>query len=158
MKFLIFTCSLVFIYFNHFVSKNLRAENPKSHELNKRLFRLLKLVKFAPVIAFFILIVLVSITLHTKPGIRLSHAWFVSQFWAYSTLLYSIYKITKNKLSLVFVLLSIIIAIYNTPLFHYEHLFLGHSVIVSDIFGTLLFLSMWLTVSKMNTYYSTLRA
>lgn len=148
MQLLIFTCSLVFIYFNNFVAKNLLKENQKTYKLNSRIFGLLKLVKFAPVIAFFILLVLVLIYFHTKAGIRLSHAWYDSQFWAYSTLLYFFYRLNKNKLSLIFAVLSIFIAIYNTPLFHYEHLFNGRSVIVSDIFGILMFLSMWITISK----------
>ncbi|MDP4083125.1 MAG: hypothetical protein Q8934_00760 [Bacillota bacterium] len=151
MQLLIFTCSLVFIYFNNFVAKKLLIEDKKTYKLNNRIFRLLKLVKFAPVIAFFILLVLVLINFHTKAGIRLSHAWYVSQFWAYSPLLYFFYRLTRNKLSLIFAVLSIFIAIYNTPLFHYEHLFIGRSVFVSDIFGILMFLSMWFTISKIST-------
>jgi hypothetical protein len=151
MQLLIFTCSLVFIYFNNFVTKNVLKENQKTYKLNNRIVWLLKLVKFAPVIAFFILLVLVLIYFHTKAGIRLSHAWYDSQFWAYSTLLYFFYRLTKHKLSLIFAVLSIFIAIYNTPLFHYEHLFFGRSVIVSDILGILMFLSMWFTISKITT-------
>ena len=105
-------------------------------------------MKFAPVIALFILLILVLTFFHTKTEIRLSHAWFISQFWAYSTLLYLFFKIFKNKLSLIFAALSIFIAIYNTPLFHYEQLFLDRNIIVSDIFGILMFLSMWYTTSK----------
>ena len=148
MQLLIFTCSLVFIYFNNFVAKNVLKENQKTYKLNNRIVWLLKLVKFTPVIAFLILLALVLFYFHTKLGIRLSHAWYDSQFWAYSTLLYFFYRLTKNKFSLIFAALSIFIAIYNTPLFHYEHLFIGRSVIVSDVFGILMFLSMWFTISK----------
>lgn len=151
MQLLIFIYSLVLMYFNYFVTKNVHRENQKTYKLNNRLVWLLKLVKFAPIIAFLILLVLVLIYFHTKAGIRLSHAWYDSQFWAYSTLLYIFYRLYNNKLSLIFAVLSISIAIYNTPLFHYEHLFIGPSVIVSDIFGILMFLSLWFTISKITT-------
>ncbi|MGX9134742.1 hypothetical protein ACWV26_10220 [Rummeliibacillus sp. JY-2-4R] len=150
MQILIFTCSLMFIYFNYFVLKNLIKSNQETYKINNRHIRLLKLVKVAPIIAFLILLGLVLIYFHTKEEIRLSHAWYDSQFWAYATLLCFFYRITKNKLSLIFSVLSIFIAIYNTPLFHYEHLFVGSSIIVSDIFGILMFISMWLTISKIN--------
>ncbi|MFD4705772.1 hypothetical protein ACFWM3_12945 [Gottfriedia sp. NPDC058432] len=149
MQFLIFTCSLVFIYFNYLVIKDdLFKANSKTVTLNNRFIRLINIVKFAPVIAFIILLVLVLFFFHTKSGIRLSHAWFISQFWAYATLFYFFYKMIKNKLSLIFAALSIIIAIYNTPLFHYEHLFVGRSVILTDFFAILMFISMWFTISK----------
>ncbi|WP_088014154.1 hypothetical protein [Gottfriedia acidiceleris] len=146
MQFLIFTCSLVFIYFNYSVAKDL--SNSKTVKLNNRFIRLINIVKFAPIIAFIILLVLVLVYFHTKSGIRLSHAWFISQFWAYATFFYFFYKIFKKRLSLTFSVLSIIIAIYNTSLFHYEHLFVGRSIIVSDFFGILMFLSMWFTISR----------
>ncbi|MEH7158938.1 hypothetical protein [Neobacillus drentensis] len=158
MQILIFTCSLVFIYFNRAMTKKLLKSNQKKDKINNRFFKLLTLVKFAPILAFLILLGLVLLYFHSKAEIRLSHAWYDSQFWAYSTLLYFFYKITKNKLSLIFGVLSIFIAIYNTPLFHYERLFIGRGIIVSDIFGILMFLSMWLTISKINTSYSTKRA
>jgi hypothetical protein len=151
MQVILFTCSVGFIFFNHFVTKHALSENQKAYKLNNRMALLLKLVKFAPVLAFLILLGLVLFYFHTKAEIRLSHAWYDSQFWAYSTLFYFFYRITKNKLSLIFAVLSVFIAIYTTPLFHYEHLFSGRSVIVSDIFGMLMFLSMWLTISKITT-------
>ncbi|MEE6450196.1 hypothetical protein RAH41_06430 [Gottfriedia acidiceleris] len=148
MQFLILTCSLVFIYFNYSVTKDLLKANSKMVKLNSRFIKLLNIVKFAPVIAFSILLVLVLLYFHTKSGIRLSHAWYISQFWAYATLFYFFYKIIKHRISLIFAALSIIIAIYNTPLFHYEHIFIGRSVIVSDFIGIFMFLSMWFTISK----------
>ncbi|MCM3767591.1 hypothetical protein [Neobacillus niacini] len=153
MQLLVFSCSTVFIYFNIFLAKSLIKETQDPYKLNSRLVKLLNVVKVAPVIAFFILLGLVSLYFHTKAGIRLSHAWYDSQFWAYATLFYFFYRLTKNKLSLIFAALSIFIAIYNTPLFHYEHLFNGRSMIVSDIFGILMFLSMWFAVSKITAKF-----
>ena len=151
MQYIIFACSLVFIFFNNFVSKNLQTTNIHTPNFKKRFFRLLQFVKFAPILALLVLIVLVATYFHSKAGIRLSHAWYDSQFWAYSALIYCFYRITKNKLCLIFMTLSFFIAIYNTPLFHYEHLFIGWNVIVSDLLGILMFLSMWITISKITT-------
>ncbi|WP_026575669.1 hypothetical protein [Bacillus sp. UNC438CL73TsuS30] len=153
MQYIIFACSLVFIFFNNAVTKKLLIENQNTNHLKKRFFRLLQFVKFAPVIAFFVLLVLVLTYFHSNTGIRLSHAWYDSQFWAYTALLYCFYKITKNKLNFYLAIISFLIAIYNTPLFRYEHLFIGRNIIVSDIFGLLMFLSMWITVSKITTRF-----
>jgi hypothetical protein len=106
-------------------------------------------VKFAPILAFLVLLVLVLTTFHTKEGIRLSHAWVVAQFWAYSAFLYCSFAITKNKITLIPMLIILFIAIYNTPLFHYEKLFIGRYVIVSDIFGVLMFIAMWIATTKL---------
>lgn len=151
MQYIIFACSLVFIFFNNSVSKTLLTANKHTPNLNKRFFRLLQFVKFAPIIVFLVLFVLVLTYFQSKAGIRLSHAWYDSQFWAYSALIYCFYRITKNKLSVIFMLISFFIAIYNTPLFHYENLFIGRNVIISDLFGILMFLSMWITISKIKT-------
>ncbi|KZD26857.1 hypothetical protein B4083_5669 [Bacillus cereus] len=45
-------------------------------------------------------------------------------------------------------IISLLIAIYNTPLFHFENLFIGHYVVVADIFGTLMFINLWIAISK----------
>lgn len=148
MQYIIFACSLIFIFFNNFVSKNLQTTNIHTPNLKKRFFRLLQFAKFAPLLAFLVIVVLVATYLHSKAEIRLSHAWYVSQFWAYSALMYCFYRIAKNKLSLIFMAISFFIAIYNTPLFHYENLFNGWNVFVSVLFGILMFLSMWITIPK----------
>jgi hypothetical protein len=151
MQFIIFACSLVFIFFTNAVTNNLPLANQDTQELKKRFVRLLQFVKFTPVIAFMILLVLVIAYFQSNPVIRLSHAWYDSQFWAYTALLYFLYKLSKNKLNLILAGISLLIAIYNTPLFHYENLFNGYYVIVSDLFGILMFLSMWSTISKVTT-------
>lgn len=146
--YLIFACGLVFISFITTVAQKLNEKD--SRPIHKRFLRLLQFVKVAPILAFLILVILVFTTLHTKPSIRLSHAWFVAQFWAYTPLMFALYKVTKIKLSMAFSVLSFLIAIYTTPLFHYEHLFVGLNIMVSVIIGLVMFLSMWLTVSKVN--------
>ena len=153
MQYIIFACSLVFIFFNNFISKNLQTTNIHTPNFKKRFFRLLQLVKFSPILALLLHFFncFSCNSFHSKAGIRLSHAWYDSQFWAYSALIYCFYRITKNKLSLIFMTISFFIAIYNTPLFHYQHLFIGWNVIVSDLFGILMFLSMWITIPKITT-------
>ena len=100
MQFLIFTCSLVFSYFNYSVAKD--VPNPRTVKLNNRFIRLINIVKFAPIIAFIILLVLVLFYFHTKSGIRLSHAWFISQFWAYATFFIFSIKSLRRDLVLFF--------------------------------------------------------
>lgn len=151
MQYIIFACSLVLISFNNSISGNLPTANSHTPSFKKRFFKLLQFVRVSPVISILVLIVLVLTNFHSKIGIRLSHAWYDSQFWAYSALIYCFYRITKCKLSLIFMAISFFIAIYNTPLFHYESLFIGCNVIVSDLFGILMFLSMWITISKVTT-------
>jgi hypothetical protein len=151
MQYIIFACSLVFVFFNNTVTNNLPLESQNTQDLKKRFFKLLHFVKFTPVNSFIILLVLVLTYFHSNAGIRLSHAWYDSQFWVYAALLYCFYKLTKDKISLIFAGISLCIAIYNTPLFHYENLFNGHYIIVSDLFGILMFLSMWMTISKVTT-------
>jgi hypothetical protein len=144
MQFLIFACSVGLIFLLNNMTKEMLTR-----DLPNRLQRLLQFVKIAPILAFLVLLVLVLTTFHTKEGIRLSHAWVVAQFWAYSAFLYCSFAITKNKITLIPMLIILFIAIYNTPLFHYEKLFIGRYVIVSDIFGVLMFIAMWIATTKL---------
>jgi hypothetical protein len=143
MQFLIFTCSLGLIFLiNHQTRVMVKSNMPN------RLLRLLRFVKFAPILAFLVLLVLVFTTFHTKEEIRLSHAWYDAQFWAYTAFLYCSLAITENKITMIPMLVTLFIAIYNTPLFHYEKLFIGRYVFVSDIFGVLMFIAMWIATTK----------
>ena len=56
--------------------------------------------------------------------------------------------ITKSKICLIPIALSLVAAIYLTPIFHYEKLIIGRYVIVSDIFGALMFIAMWVAATK----------
>ncbi|OBY76427.1 hypothetical protein BBG47_27180 [Paenibacillus sp. KS1] len=149
MTFFMLAISVGFIFYIHYLSKQM-FNNEENHTTPSKSFavKLLQFVKFAPIIALLILFVLVLTTLHTKPCIRLSHAWFAAQFWAYYTFLYCIYMITKKKLFLLSMIISLFIAIYNTPLFRFENLFTGYNVVVADIFGTLMFINLWMAISR----------
>ena len=149
MMFLMLAISLGLLFFIHYLS-NQMIQNEVTHPSTKKSFiiKLLQFVRFAPFIALLVLLVLVLTTLHTKAGIRLSHAWYAAQFWAYYTFLYCIYMIIKKKLFLFSMIISLSIAIYNTPLFHFENLFTGYNVVVADIFGTLMFINLWMAISK----------
>jgi hypothetical protein len=116
--------------------------------IHKRFFRLLRFVRIAPILAFVVLLVLVFSYFHTEASIRLSHAWYTAQFWAYTAFFYCSLVLSKNKWTLIPMLLTFFIAIYMTPLFHYENLFSGRFMIVADIFGVLLFIMLWISTSK----------
>lgn len=149
MFFLMLALSLGLLFFIHYLS-NHKIQYEANLPISKKRFiiNLLQFVKFAPFIALLVLLVLVLTTLHTKAGIRLSHAWYAAQFWAYYTFLYCIYMITKKKLLLFSMIISLFIAIYNTPLFHFENQFTGYNVVVANIFGTLMFINLWMAISK----------
>ncbi|MFB6467901.1 hypothetical protein ACE38V_14025 [Cytobacillus sp. Hz8] len=149
MQYIIFASSLLFIIYIYAVTKDLLIDTQAA--IKKQLYWIFQFLKFAPVLALGILTILVFTYLHTEPGIRFSHAWNVSLFWTYATFLFFIFRLTKKKLSLFFAGISFLIAIYNTPLFRYEHLFHGSSVLISDIIGVFMFLFMWAATSKIMT-------
>lgn len=146
MSFLIFIWSAALIYMVLYMTKAMVKT-----DVNYRYFRLLRFVRVAPILAFIVLLFLVLTYFHTKSGIRLSHAWYVAQFWAYTAFLYCSLVMTKYKIIIIPMILTLITAIYNTPLFHYEKLFIGRYVIVSDFLGVLMFLTMWISTSKILT-------
>jgi len=149
MMFLMLAICLGLLFFIHYLSnQKIQYEGNLPSSKKRFIIKLLQFVKFAPFIALLVLLVLVLTTLHTKAGIRLSHAWFAAQFWAYYTFLYCLYMITKKKLFLFSMIISLSIAIYNTPLFHFESLFTGYNLVVADIFGTLMFINLWMAISK----------
>ncbi|EOP60272.1 hypothetical protein IKQ_06021 [Bacillus cereus VDM053] len=148
MMFFMLIINVCFIFFIHYITKSVFKYGVNHPNSNKRYLNLLQFIKFAPLIALLVLFVLVLTTLHTKAGIRLSHAWYAAQFWAYYTFLFCSYMITKKKFFLFPMIISLLIAIYNTPLFHFENLFIGHYVVVADIFGTLMFINLWIAISK----------
>ncbi|EJQ46617.1 hypothetical protein IEI_04211 [Bacillus wiedmannii] len=148
MMFFLLIINVGFIFFIHYIKKWVFKYGVNHPSSNKRYLNLLQFVKFAPLIALLVLFVLVLTTLHTKAGIRLSHAWYAAQFWAYYTFLFCSYMITKKKIFLFSMIISLLIAIYNTLLFHFENLFIGHYVVVADIFGTLMFINLWIAISK----------
>ncbi|MCM3293151.1 hypothetical protein M3661_23850 [Paenibacillus sp. MER 180] len=149
MMFLMLAISLGLLFLIHYLS-NQKIQYEVNFPSSKKRFiiKLLQFIKFAPVIALLVLLVLILSTLHTKAGIRLSHAWYAAQFWAYYTFLYCIYMMTKKKLFLLSMIFSLFIAIYITPFFHFENQFTGYNVFVADIFGTLMFINLWMEISR----------
>lgn len=148
MPYFIFVFSLGLILFLVYMTNYMLKANLIEPMLKKRFYRLLQFVKMAPIIALLVLLVLVLAYFRTKEGIRLSHAWHDAQFWAYTTFLYCSFAITKHKICIVGMIIALALAVYNTPLFHYESIFIGRNVIVSDIFGILMFWAMWIATSK----------
>ncbi|MFE6138304.1 hypothetical protein ABEY48_30105 [Bacillus mycoides] len=149
MLFFMLAISVGLIFFVHYITKQMFKYEANHLSSKKRfLINLLQFVRFAPVIVLLVICILVLTTLHTKTGIRLSHAWYAAQFWSYYTFLYCIYMITRKKLLLFSMVISLIMAIYYTPLFHFENQFIGFYVIVADICGILMFINLWMSISK----------
>lgn len=98
MMFFMLAISVGLIFFVHYITKQMFKYEVNHLSSKKRfLINLLQFVRFAPVIALLVIYILVLTTLHTKTGIRLSHAWYAAQFWAYYTFLYCIYMITRKN-------------------------------------------------------------
>lgn len=147
MNYIMLILSIILLNFVFSARKTIREINIMS-DVPKRIYYLLNFVKFAPIIALLTLMVIVMTTLHTKTGVRLSHAWYVAQLWAYGTFFYCSYMISKKKIILVPMAVSFILAVYITPLFHYESLFAGYEVVVADIIATCMFVALWWASSK----------
>ncbi|UYX55113.1 MULTISPECIES: hypothetical protein [Bacillus] len=149
MIFFMLAISVGLIFFVHYITKQMfKYEVNHSSSKKRFLINLLQFVRFAPLIVLLVIYILVLITLHTKTGIRLSHAWYTAQFWAYYTFLYCIYMITRKKLLLFSMVIALIMAIYYTPLLHFENQFIGLYVIVADVCGILMFINLWMSISK----------
>ncbi|WP_439876377.1 hypothetical protein ACSLGG_14050 [Bacillus mycoides] len=149
MIFFMLAISVGLIFFVHYITKQMfKYEVNHSSSKKRFLINLLQFVRFAPLIVLLVIYILVLTTLHTKTGIRLSHAWYAAQFWAYYTFLYCIYMITRKKLLLFSMVIALIMAIYYTPLFHFENQFIGLYVIVADVCGIIMFINLWMSISK----------
>ncbi|MCW9132312.1 hypothetical protein OF830_15415 [Bacillus paramycoides] len=149
MIFFMLVISVGLIFFVHYITKQVFKYEVNHLSSKKRfIINLLQFVRIAPLIAVLVICILVLTTLHTKTGIRLSHAWYAAQFWAYYTFLYCIYMITRKKPLLFFMVIALIMAIYYTPLFHFENQFIGLYVVVANICGILMFVNLWMSISE----------
>lgn len=116
-------------------------------KIKKQLDKMLKLVYFAPIIALGIIIILTFIYFKSKGYIRLSHAWFVVNFWICSIIFYYIailiVKIRKLIviLPIVGMVTSIAIAIFLTTLPHYESVFQNTNLIIPNFFGLIMLIT-----------------
>lgn len=148
MIFFMLAISVGLIFFVHYITKQMFKYEVNDLISKKRfLINLLRFVRIAPLIAVLVICILVLTTLHMKTGIRLSHAWYAAQFWAYYTFLYCVYMITRKKLLLFSMVIALIMAIYYTPLFHFENQFIGLYVVVANICGILMFVNLWMSIS-----------
>ncbi|MED1116533.1 hypothetical protein [Bacillus paramycoides] len=149
MIFFMLVISVGLIFFVHYITKQVFKYEVNHLSTKKRfIINLLQFVRIAPLIAVLVICILVLTTLHTKTGIRLSHAWYAAQFWAYYTFLYCIYMITRKNLLLFSMVIALIMAIYYTPLFRFENQFIGLYVVVANICGVVMFVNLWMAISK----------
>ena len=145
MNYLIVSIALIFILiilFNtYFITENCEKLNQSNI---KKVNLIIKIIKIAPVIVLLIMLIVISVYLKTKFIVRLSHAWFVLQFWIFSTLFYVfsilIGNIKKSAkiFSIIVMILSAWIAIYLTPLPHYESLLNDVNIIILNILGLIM--------------------
>lgn len=117
--------------------------------IKKRLDKILKLIYFAPVIVLCIILILIFTYFKSKGYIRLSHAWFVINFWICSVIFYYItIEIAKIRkliilLPVVGMVLSTCIAIYLTTLPHYESVFHNTNLIIPNLFGLIMLITSY---------------
>ena len=135
---IILTFVLIMLFNTYFIAKNHKELDSSDM---KKANLILKIVRISPIIVLSIMLIVIGVYLKTKFIIRLSHAWVVMQFWIFSTLFYVtsiLIRSTKKSamiLSVIAMLLSVWIAIYLTPLNHYENLLNNISIIIANILG-----------------------
>lgn len=112
--------------------------------VKKSLDKMLKIIYFAPVIVLCIILILTFTYFKSKGYIRLSHAWFIVNFWICSAIFYyitiQIAKIRKLAvlLPVIGMVISTCIAIYLTPLQRYESAFCNIKLIIPNAFGLIM--------------------
>lgn len=116
-------------------------------KIKKRLDKILKLIYFAPIIVLCIIIVLTFTYFKSKSFIRISHSWFVVNFWISSVVFYYIAMlIAKMRKPIVIfpilgIITSVIIAIFLTTLPHYESVFQNTNLIIPNFFGLIMLIT-----------------
>ncbi|MDQ1143927.1 hypothetical protein QE429_000754 [Bacillus sp. SORGH_AS 510] len=126
--------------------KNNLMKNVSFHEVQekKRLDRILRFVRIAPFLAVIVIGIITITYLKTKYDIRLSHAWLTVQFWMFSAIYYYFFMLTKrkSKLSMIGLVFSFAVAIYLTPIGHYETVISHMNLWIPNIFALfMLFIS-----------------
>lgn len=142
MVYAILAVSLLVVFLMIF-SKNIVDHHQEQINLRikKRLDPMLKLIIIAPAIVLIIISILTLTYFKTKFGIRLSHAWFVLSCWICSIIFYYILATTakiKKPILIAPVMgmgMSLWVAIYLTPLPHYETLFKRTNLLIPNVFG-----------------------
>lgn len=116
-------------------------------KIKKRLDKMLKIIYFAPIIVLGIIIILTFTYFKSKGYIRLSHAWFVVNFWIYSIIFYYITILIAKIRKLIVILpivgliTSVVIAIFLTNLQNYESVFQNTNLIIPNFFGLIMLIT-----------------
>jgi lysylphosphatidylglycerol synthetase-like protein (DUF2156 family) len=147
MEYLFLAFSLVIIFLL-IVSRSVFYANYDKINFNvkKRLDMLLKLIYVAPIIVLFIIFILTVTYFRTKGYIRLSHAWFVVNFWICGTIFYYItIQIAKMRklimiLPIIGLVISVCTGIFLTTLPHYERVFNNINLIIPNFLGLIMLL------------------
>lgn len=118
-------------------------------KIKKRLDAMLKFIYFAPIVVLGIIIILTFTYFKSKGYIRISHAWFVVNFWMSSVIFYYITIIIGKirKLTVIFPIVgmvtSVAIAIFLTTLPHYESVFKNTNLLIPNFFGLLMLITSY---------------
>ncbi|MDD7792954.1 hypothetical protein [Clostridium sp. 'White wine YQ'] len=131
------------IFYRNYGKINLKIKNS--------LDKMLKIIYFAPILVLCIILILTFTYFKSKGYIRLSHAWIVVNFWIYSVIFYYItIEIAKIRnfvilLPAIGMVSSALIAIYLTPLLHYENTFNNHNLIIPNLLGVFMLIVSYYT-------------
>jgi fatty acid desaturase len=123
-------------------------------KIKKRMDAMLKLTKIAPVIVLLIIFILALTYFKTKLNIRISHAWLVLNFWLCTMIFYYIIAEIGRIRKLVVVLpasgmiISMCVAIYLTPLYHYENIFQNTNLLIPNFFGVIMLITFYYITYK----------
>lgn len=137
------------VFYNNYNVINLKVK--------KHLDRMLRLIYIVPVVVLGIILILIFTYFKSKGYIRMSHAWFVVNFWIYSILFYYITiviaKIKKIVIAIPIIgmIISVVSAISLTTLPHYERVFHNINLIIPSLFA------LAMLVMAYNTNYKLLR-
>ena len=150
MSYLILGFSALIIFLM-ILSKNVfyRYYKEINLKIKIRMDAMLKLTKIAPVIVIFIIFILGITYFKTKLNIRLSHAWLVLNFWICTMIFYYIIVEIARIRKLVTILpvsgmiISMFVAIYLTPLYHYEKIFANTNLIIPNFFGLIMLITSY---------------
>lgn len=151
MSYIILGSSLIIVFLMIWSQSIFYKYNDRINlKIKKRLDVMLKFIKIAPIIVLFIIMTLTLTYFKTKFEVRLSHAWLVLNFWMCAMILYYITaeiaiirKMHILILPVIGLIVSICIAIYLTPLFHYENLFKNINIVIPDTFGLIMVISSY---------------
>ncbi|URZ02542.1 hypothetical protein [Clostridium felsineum] len=141
--FLLVSLALVFLLI---FSKGVLGKNDGkiNSDVKNKLDRMLRIVCFAPIIVFVVIVIFILVHFKSRSYVRLSHAFFVADFWMYSVIFYyiTIMTIKMKKLftsiTIIAVGVSVFSAIYLTQLQHYEGVFRSVNLMIPNFFAVVM--------------------